>query len=65
VIFVARGFGSSASGRACHCKVKDRANWEIVGYAGKKKVVYCNKCYAQWDTAAKYAEELKKASYLK
>lgn len=62
---MARGLGSSASGRACHCEVKDKANWEIVGYAGKKKIVWCNKCHAQWDTSAKYTEELRKASYLK
>ena len=35
---MARGFGSSASGRACHCEVKDKANLEIIGYTGKKRL---------------------------
>lgn len=35
---MARGFGSSASGRACHCEVKDKANWEIIGTQGRKRL---------------------------
>lgn len=62
---MARGLGASASGKSCNCNPKDKSNWNIVGYAGKKKTVYCNKCHAQWDTSAKYVEELQKASYLK
>lgn len=62
---MARGLGSSASGKSCSCYPKDKNNWNIVGYSGKKKTVYCNKCHAQWDTSAKYVEELSKASYLK
>lgn len=62
---MARGLGSSASGKACSCNPKDKSNWNIVGYAGKKKTVYCNKCHAQWDTSAKYVDGLPKASYLK
>ena len=62
---MARGLGVSASGKSCSCNPKDKSNWNIVGYAGKKKTVYCNKCHAQWDTLAKYVEELSKASYLK
>lgn len=52
--------GSSASGKSCCCEVKDKSNWEIIGRAGKKKTVYCNKCRSQWDTSAKYTEELKR-----
>ena len=62
---MARGLGVSASGKSCSCNPKDKSNWNIVGYAGKKKTVYCNKCHAQWDTSAKYVEELSKVSYLK
>ena len=62
---MARGLGASASGKSCNCNPKDKSNWNIVGYAGKKKTVYCNKCHAQWDTSAKYVEELSKTSYLK
>lgn len=58
---MARGYmSSSASGKACCCKVKDKSNWEIIGRAGKKKTVYCNKCRSQWDTTAKYTEELQR-----
>lgn len=62
---MARGLGASASGKSCTCNQKDKNNWEIVGYAGRKKTIYCNKCHAQWDTSAKYVNELPKASYLK
>ena len=57
--------GSSASGNACCCVPKDKSNWEIIGYASKKKIVFCNKCRSQWNTSAKYVESLPKASYLK
>lgn len=62
---MSRGFGASASGKACTCENKDKTNWEIIGYAGKKKIVSCSKCHAQWNTSAKYTNELKKASYIK
>ena len=62
---MSRGLGASASGKSCSCNPKEKSNWNIVEYAGKKKTVYCNKCHAQWDTSAKYVEELSKASYLK
>jgi hypothetical protein len=62
---MSRGLGASASGHSCICNPKDRTNWQIVGYAGKKKTVYCNKCRSQWDSSAKYVDELPKASYLK
>lgn len=62
---MARGLGASASGKSCSCEVKDKSNWEIIGYAGKKKTVYCSKCKSQWDTSAKYVNELNKANYLK
>ena len=54
--------GSSASGKSC-CEVKDKSNWEIIGRSGKKKIVYCNKCRSQWNTSAKYTEELKRMWY--
>ena len=62
---MARGLGTSASGKSCCCNPKDKSNWEIVGYAGKSKIVFCNKCRCQWNTSAKYVDDLKKASYLK
>lgn len=62
---MSKSFGSSASGKSCSCIPKDKSKWEIIGYAGKKKIIYCNKCKAQWDSSAKYVEELPKAGYLK
>jgi len=65
---MARGFGSSASDRACMCKEKNKDNWTIIGYTGRMKdgyTVSCSKCKNQWDTKAKYCKDLKKASYLK
>jgi hypothetical protein len=65
---MARGLGSSASGKSCICEIKDISNWEIVGYTkGFKRgyIVFCNKCRKQWNTKAKYCEELKKSSNLK
>lgn len=58
---MARGYmSSSASGRACCCKQKDKTNWFIIGKTGKKKTIECIKCRSQWDTNAKYVEDLKK-----
>jgi len=65
VEIMAKGFGASGSTGFCSCEVKDKSNWEIVGYAGKKKIVYCYKCHSQWSTAAKYVEELSKSTLLK
>ena len=39
---MARGLGASASGKSCSCNPKDKSNWNIVGYAGKKKT-RCNR----------------------
>lgn len=62
---MSRGFGTSASGKSCTCEIKDKSNWTIIGYSGRKKTVSCSKCRSQWDTTAKYTEHLQKASYLK
>lgn len=65
---MARGFGTSASGKACECEDKNKDNWTIIGYTGRMKDGYtinCNKCGKQWDTKANYCKDLKKASYLK
>lgn len=61
-------FGSSASGKVCSCKEKDKSNWTLIGYTKGKSiggVVQCDICNAQWNTKAKYINELKKASWLK
>jgi len=67
---MSRGMGNSASGKSCNCEIKNKENWKIIGYIkyrGLKTgyIINCNKCFNQWNTKAKYCENLEKASYLK
>lgn len=61
---MSRGMGSIYKTNKCNC---DNKNWNIVNKknikSGKQSgkiiyIIYCNNCKKQWETSAKYAQEL-------
>lgn len=66
---MARGMGATYKTTRCICENPDMSNWSIVRkttiQSGKqfgkvKALVYCDKCHHQWETSAKYIEQLKR-----
>lgn len=65
---MARGMGTIYKTTKCICDNPDMSKWSIVhkttiksgkNFGKVKALVYCETCNHQWETSAKYIEQLK------